>query len=88
MKVHELKALLKDLEDDVDVAFRMTKGCCGEYFDLELDYADSYEDPVNKKSYEVELRFMPVPGYKSCIQASKTEKEHRLYWDGFISQKE
>lgn len=88
MKVQELRALLQDLDGDVDVMFRMSRGCCGDYLDLKLAYAESCKDPISKKFYMAEVRFEAVAGYKSCIQASKTERDDGLYWGHAYPRKE
>jgi len=77
--VKELREAIANLKDNDLVYFNMNSGCCAESELLENPNVDTV---ILKKDSYCEIRFSALPGYRSCIQVSKTKEADEEYWKG------
>jgi hypothetical protein len=75
MKVKDLVKLLSQSDQESDVWFAMSDGCCGEWLELE-----AYDADLTVDDNTVRVFFEAIPGYRSCIQSSGTKKSDQEYW--------
>lgn len=66
---------LQKVPGDTEVQFEMDDGCCGDYMELELGFAEGDNFKYDKKDhYQMRIRVHAIEGFTSCIKAGKTKR--------------
>lgn len=86
--IKDLKKEIENLPDDMEIVFKMQSGCCDDYEYMELSSSDYDDIEYFKPPYFFTFAFKPLAGYKSCIQAGKTLKADKEYWENIKKRKE
>jgi hypothetical protein len=76
MKVKELLEVLQKSDPESYICFAMDDGCCGDWLDLEA-YEARLLDYYPPNLPQVQVHFVAVPGYHSCISSSGIKNRHQ-----------
>lgn len=63
---------LKKVPADTEINFEMDDGCCGDYMELDLAFAEALS--YDKDTHHFRVRVQAIEGFQSCIKSGNTKK--------------